>query len=121
MDYNATRFGAPSGVGGMPWASALEQQENNFWGQARWYDLQVEQRMPLAKDMLDEMLLALPPCSDRRVLDLCAGAGRAARKVLEGYPEVRASLLRDDRSADCCAREGALLIFSEATSENVVI
>ena len=52
------------------------------------YNLQIEQRMPLARDMLDELLLVLPPCSGKRVLDLCAGAGRAAGKVLEGYPEV---------------------------------
>ena len=36
MDYNVSRFGAPA-VGGQPWASALRQQENNYWGHARWF------------------------------------------------------------------------------------
>ena len=85
--YNSSRFGAPS-VSGWPWAAALEKQENNYWGEARWYDVQLEQRMPLAKTLLDELVFALPPCTDKRILDVCSGAGRAAKAVLQAYPEV---------------------------------
>ena len=89
--YNSSRFGAPS-VSGWPWAAALEKHENNYWGEARWYDVQLEQRMPLAKTLLDELVFALPPCTDKRILDVCSGAGRAAKAVLQAYPEVGANI-----------------------------
>ncbi|EGZ21128.1 hypothetical protein PHYSODRAFT_313483 [Phytophthora sojae] len=64
-----------------------------FWGNAYWYDLQLERRLPQAKPMLSQLVLALPPCDDKLVLDLCAGSGRASAAVLEAYPTAHLALL----------------------------
>ncbi|ETI56215.1 hypothetical protein L914_01129 [Phytophthora nicotianae] len=74
------------------WTKNL-QRRGGFWGDAYWYDLQLEKRMPLAKPMLTELVLALPPCGDKTVLDLCAGSGRASAGILEAYPTVKLILM----------------------------
>ncbi|KAG6611469.1 glucose-6-phosphate isomerase [Phytophthora cinnamomi] len=75
------------------WRRNLARAGGGFWGDAHWYDLQLERRLPQAGPMLRELVLALPPCGDRHVLDLCAGSGRAAAAVLEAYPTARLTLL----------------------------
>ncbi|KAG2777250.1 hypothetical protein PC129_g11914 [Phytophthora cactorum] len=74
------------------WAKNL-QRRGGFWGDAYWYDLQLEKRLLLAKPMLTELVLALPPCGDKTVLDLCAGSGRASAAILEAYPTVKLVLV----------------------------
>ncbi|RLO01336.1 hypothetical protein DYB28_015284 [Aphanomyces astaci] len=62
---------------------------SGFWGDARWYDLQLTRRLPLVPRMLDEMIFALPPVGpSHRVADLCAGSGACSEKVLAAYPDV---------------------------------
>ncbi|GMF28875.1 unnamed protein product [Phytophthora lilii] len=48
------------------WLKNLERR-GGFWGDAFWYDLQLEKRMPQAKKMLEELVLAVPPCGDKKV------------------------------------------------------
>ncbi|OWZ16114.1 hypothetical protein PHMEG_00010135 [Phytophthora megakarya] len=74
------------------WVKNLERR-GGFWGDAYWYDLHLERRLPQAKSMLSELVLALPPCGDLKVLDLCAGSGRASAAVLEAYPSVQLILI----------------------------
>lgn len=69
------------------------QRRGGFWGDSFWYDLQLERRLPLAKPMLTEMVLALPPCGGKKVLDLCAGSGRASAAILTAYPTVKLILV----------------------------
>ncbi|TMW57042.1 hypothetical protein Poli38472_002967 [Pythium oligandrum] len=74
------------------WAKNLERR-GGFWGNAQWYDLQLERRMPLVKPMLEEMVLALPPCDGKHVLDLCAGSGRASEALVRAYPTAFVTLV----------------------------
>ncbi|EEY61546.1 uncharacterized protein PITG_01864 [Phytophthora infestans T30-4] len=74
------------------WVKNL-QRRGGFWGDAYWYDLQLEKRLPLAKPMLTELVLALPPCGEKAVLDLCAGSGRVSAAILEAYPTVKLVLV----------------------------
>lgn len=69
------------------------QRRSGFWGNAYWYDLQLCRRMPLAQPMLDELIVALPPCDSKRVLDLCAGSGRASAALLAAYPTAMVTLV----------------------------
>ncbi|KAG6590917.1 glucose-6-phosphate isomerase [Phytophthora cinnamomi] len=71
----------------------LARAGGGFCGDAHWYDLQLERRLPQAGPMLRELVLALPPCGDRHVLDLCAGSGRAAADVLEANQTARLTVL----------------------------
>ncbi|KAG6611407.1 glucose-6-phosphate isomerase [Phytophthora cinnamomi] len=77
------------------WRRNLARGGGDFWGDAHWYDLQLERRLAQAGPMLRELVLGLPPCGDRHVLDPCAGSGRAASAVLEAYPTARLTLLLD--------------------------
>lgn len=74
------------------WRKNVERR-NGFWKNAYWYDLQLLRRMPMAKVMLDELILALPPCDGKRVLDLCAGTGRVAAALLGAYPTANVTLM----------------------------
>lgn len=74
------------------WRKNVERR-NGFWKNAYWYDLQLLRRMPMAKLMLDELILALPPCDGKRVLDLCAGTGRVAAALLGAYPTANVTLM----------------------------
>ena len=47
--------------------------------------------------MMREMVAALPPLKDSRVLDLLSGAGQAATAVLEAYPRARVTALDKSR------------------------
>lgn len=69
------------------------QRRSGFWGNAYWYDLQLCRRMPLAQPMLDELIMALPPCDSKRVIDLCAGSGRASAALLVAYPTAMVTLV----------------------------
>ncbi|KAJ0403588.1 hypothetical protein ATCC90586_007857 [Pythium insidiosum] len=80
------------------WARNLQRRAGGFWADARWYDLHLERRMPLVKPMLEELVAALPPCSGRHVLDLCAGSGRASAALLAAYPTADVTLV--DASAE---------------------
>lgn len=83
---------APALAPAVSWATNLERR-GGFWGNAFWYDLQLERRMPQARPMLDELVMALPPCNGKMVLDLCAGSGRASAAVLAAYPTAQFVLL----------------------------
>lgn len=74
------------------------QRRGGFWGNAYWYDLNLIRRMPLAAPMLEELVAALPPCDGKRVIDLCAGSGRAAAALLAAYPTATVVLV--DTSAE---------------------
>jgi SAM-dependent methyltransferase len=69
------------------------ERRGGFWGNAYWYDLQLQRRMPLAERTVSELVLALPPCDGKRVLDVCAGSGRASIALLEAYPTASVVLL----------------------------
>lgn len=74
------------------------ERPGGFWGNAYWYDLNLSRRMPLAEPMLHELVAALPPCDGKRVVDLCAGSGRAAAALLAAYPTAQVTLA--DASAE---------------------
>ncbi|ETW10204.1 hypothetical protein H310_00567 [Aphanomyces invadans] len=62
---------------------------SGFWGDSRWYDLQITRRLPLVPRMLDEIVWAMPPIGpSHRVADLCAGSGACSEKVLAAYPDI---------------------------------
>ncbi|RLN20903.1 hypothetical protein BBJ28_00011454 [Nothophytophthora sp. Chile5] len=86
------------------WRKNLERR-GGFWGNAYWYDLQLERRMPLAKPMLEELVLALPPCDGKHVLDLCAGSGRASAALLAAYPTARLTLVDSSEQRLLMARQ----------------
>lgn len=50
------------------------------------YDLQLERKLPHARECLSEVVFALPPCGDLSVADICAGSGRVATSILQAYP-----------------------------------
>ncbi|RLN98776.1 hypothetical protein BBJ28_00002976 [Nothophytophthora sp. Chile5] len=81
------------------------KRRGGFWGNAYWYDLQLERRMPLAKPMLEELVLALPPCDRKRVLDLCAGSGRASAALLAAYPTAQLTLVDSSEQRLIMARQ----------------
>jgi hypothetical protein len=64
-----------------------------FWPDDRWYDLQIERRMPGVKKMWEEMVFAVPPCNSANVLDLLSGSGRASVPLMQAYPDARLTLL----------------------------
>ncbi|KDO31310.1 hypothetical protein SPRG_03926 [Saprolegnia parasitica CBS 223.65] len=69
------------------------QPQAGFWGDARWYDLQLVRRLPLVPKMLEQMVYALPPLGENsKVADLCAGSGLCAEKVLDAYPDAQVVL-----------------------------
>ncbi|KAG7388555.1 hypothetical protein PHYPSEUDO_012192 [Phytophthora pseudosyringae] len=109
-DVSSSSSSSSQGLAAPPadatWARNL-QRRGGFWGDAHWYDLQLERRMPLAKPMLRELVLALPPCGGHTVLDLCAGSGRASAAVLEAYPT--AALVLVDASEQRLAMAGQRL------------
>ncbi|GLD96491.1 hypothetical protein PINS_up005174 [Pythium insidiosum] len=80
------------------WARNLQRRSGGFWADAHWYDVHLERRMPLVKPMLEELVAALPPCGGRRVIDLCAGSGRASAALLAAYPTANVTLV--DASAE---------------------
>lgn len=95
---------APAVSSGDSWRRNVERR-GGFWGNAYWYDLQLARRMPLADRMLAELVLALPPCDGKRVLDVCAGSGRASAALLQAYPTAAVVLM--DSSSERLAMAGA--------------
>eukprot|EP01052_Picozoa_sp_SAG31_P005443 SAG31_NODE_239_length_19453_cov_5.539888_15_plen_293_part_00 len=70
---------------------------SGFWGDARWYDAQIDRKLGLVAQMIDEIIFALPPLKrGSRVADVCAGSGRAALSLLRAYPEAHVSLIDMD-------------------------
>jgi len=74
-----------------------------FYQDADWYSANLRRKMPLVGKMMEELVAALPPLGDSKVLDLLGGAGQATRVVLEAYPRARVSLLErcPQRVAQC--------------------
>ena len=72
---------------------------SGFWGDARWYDVQIDRKLGVGAQMIDELVFALPPLpAGSRVADLCSGSGRAALSLLRAYPEAHVTLVdMDDR------------------------
>lgn len=92
-------------------------RSGGFWGDAQWYDLQLERRLPLVRPMMTEMVFALPPLSGKnrggsgcRVLDICAGSGRASAAIAAAYPSCRYTLVdqSEERLAMAVARLASL-------------
>ena len=78
------------------WRRGLEKR-GGFWRNARWYDLHLERRLPLAFPMLEELVSALPPLdAGAQVCELACGTGNAAYTLLTAYPDVRLTLLDED-------------------------
>lgn len=78
------------------WMPNLESKKG-FWADARWYDLQLERKMPLVEPMLRQLIFALPPLpAGCRVCDLLGGSGRVAMPVMEAYPGIYITLIDDD-------------------------
>ena len=70
---------------------------SGFWGDARWYDAQIDRKLHVVAQMIDELVFALPPLgANSRVADLCSGSGRAALSLLRAYPEAHVSLVDMD-------------------------
>ncbi|TYZ58258.1 hypothetical protein PybrP1_007935 [[Pythium] brassicae (nom. inval.)] len=93
------------------------ERRGGFWGNAYWYDLNLSRRMPLAEPMLLELVAALPPCDSKRVVDLCAGSGRAAAALLAAYPTAEVTLV--DASAERLAMARKRLADVGADVDNV--
>lgn len=88
------------------WTANLRfRPPSGFWGDAEWYDLQLERRLPLVRPMLAELVYALPPLGAGRVCDLCGGSGRASVAMRSAYP--RATLVVVDGDADRLASAAA--------------
>ena len=88
-------LGATRTVG--PWTKNLVfRKPSGFWGDAEWYDLQLERRLPEVRPMLEELVYALPPLGAGAVCDVCAGSGRAAAAIRAAYPRARLTLLDVD-------------------------
>jgi SAM-dependent methyltransferase len=70
---------------------------SGYWGDARWYDVQIDRKLGVVAQMIDELVFALPPLpAGSRVADLCSGSGRAALSLLRAYPEAHVSLVDMD-------------------------
>ena len=92
-----------------PWTKNLHfRPPSGFWGDAEWYDLQLERRLPEVKPMLDEVVFALPPLGGGGVCDVCAGSGRASAAIRAAYPRARLTLVDVDAGRlDIAARRVA--------------
>lgn len=78
------------------WRRGLEKR-GGFWRNARWYDLHLERRLPLAYPMLEELVSALPPLdAGAQVCELACGTGNASFTLLTAYPDVRLTLIDED-------------------------
>ena len=70
---------------------------SGYWGDARWYDHQIDRKLHRVGEMIEELVYALPPLpAGTRVADLCAGSGRAALALLRAYPEAHVTLVDMD-------------------------
>jgi trans-aconitate methyltransferase len=75
------------------WRRGLEKR-GGFWRNARWYDLHLERRLPLAFPMFEEMVQALPPLEGgAHVCDLACATGNTTFTLLTAYPDVSLTLL----------------------------
>ncbi len=87
------------------WRRGLERR-GGFWRNARWYDLHLERRLPLAFPMLEELVSALPPLdAGAQVCELACGTGNATYTLLTAYPDVKLTLLDEDANLLAVARE----------------
>ncbi len=87
------------------WRRGLEKR-GGFWRNARWYDLHLERRLPLAFPMLEELVSALPPLdAGAQVCELACGTGNASYTLLTAYPDVKLTLLDEDAELLAVARE----------------
>ncbi|CAH0487233.1 unnamed protein product [Peronospora farinosa] len=87
------------------WLKNLTRQKGGFWDDLYWYDLQLERRLPQAHMMLQQLVLSLPPCGDKQVLDLCAGSGRVSAAVLAAYPTAQFTLIDASKQRLTMARQ----------------
>merc|ERR1712215_487179 len=74
------------------WTAGLART-GGFYQDADWYVQNMPRRMPLVPLMIEELVSALPPLGDGKVLDLLAGCGTAAVAVRRCYPRCRLSVL----------------------------
>ena len=80
------------------WRTALGRTSGS-WGDAAWYDLHLERKLPLAAPCLRELIFACPPANSLDVCDLLAGSGRASAALVRAYPDAR-SLTMIDQSQE---------------------
>ncbi|CAK9086862.1 unnamed protein product [Durusdinium trenchii] len=129
VSSSTARWVALAGVVGWPWrrsrhvgvshceASAKTVAESSwtrnllfiapsgFWADDYWYDLQMERRLPLTRDLLREFIFALPPLgASHRVCDLGCGTGRSAAALQAAYPMARLTLVDPDEGRLSLAR-----------------
>ena len=93
---------------------------SGFWGDARWYDLQIDRKLGLVAEMLDELVLALPPMTGKRAADLCGGSGKAALAMLQAYPEAHATVVDMDRERMAIASAAAGRLGLQGRLETVL-
>jgi len=77
----------------LPSWSAGIKRTGGFYSDADWYDANMPRKMPLVPAMMEELVAALPPLGDAKVLDLLAGGGLATVSILKAYPRARVSVL----------------------------
>ncbi|DBA02165.1 TPA: hypothetical protein N0F65_004800 [Lagenidium giganteum] len=85
------------------WHKNVERR-SGFWGNAYWYDYNLERRMPQVKPMVEELVAALPPCDGKTVVDVCAGSGRVASALLQAYPTALVTLVDSSEERLALAR-----------------
>ena len=110
------------------WAVNACARPAGHWGDAEWYDLQLERRLPLVKPMLNEVVCALPPLGSGRVCDVGCGTGRCAveirkaaclRKCAKGVfvtPGKRSVGVIADPASDPAARPAGQLEAADAAA-----
>ena len=74
------------------WRTALGRTSGS-WGDAAWYDLQLERKLPLARPCLSELIFACPPANGLKVCDLLAGSGRVSAALARAYPRARITMV----------------------------
>lgn len=86
------------------WAVNACARPAGHWGDAEWYDLQLERRLPLVGPMLREIVCALPPIGTGRLCDVGCGTGRATEAIRRAYPRCTLCLLDADSERVATAR-----------------
>jgi len=74
------------------WSNGIKRT-GGFYSDADWYDANMKRKMPLVPAMLEELVAALPPLGDAKVMDLLAGGGAVSIPLLKAYPRARVSVL----------------------------
>merc|ERR1711874_564000 len=74
------------------WSPALARI-GGFNQDGDWYNTNITRRMPLVPKMISELIYALPPLGNGKVLDLLSGGGALTIEVKKSYPRCKISAL----------------------------